>query len=85
MSASFLALSALYQKKHKDYIDNCCKAVEGLKGDHQNSAAWKLIDTITGRKSRPEGLIKAILLQRELKNGKHILEIFFQVPNSTQI
>ena len=33
MSASFLALSTLYQKKHKDYNDNCCKAVEGLKGD----------------------------------------------------
>ena len=59
MTASFLELSELYKRKHVDYIDECCKSLEGLKGDHQSNAAWKLIDTLTGRKSRPEGVITA--------------------------
>ena len=59
MSTSLLELSELYKKKHSDFINNCCKTIEGLHGAHQSSTAWKLIDTLTGRKSRPEGLISA--------------------------
>ncbi len=59
MNAKFLELSNLYSKKQTDFIDKACSNIEALNADHQNGAAWKLLNSLTGRKGKVEGLISA--------------------------
>ena len=49
----------MYTTKQIDYFSEKCEQVTKLNGEHKHSAAWNLINQITGRIVRKKGLVSA--------------------------